>query len=92
MMLHQMRMPSREFLELTPGSSKEGTLKDKELCSYLPRPKPSRLALDIAFGYEIEKVKEAIRLTNYTSRPVESPGNPIVDWRTLVNSEPIPLR
>lgn len=81
--------PKAEFTELAPGGSIEGTFRDKQLCSELPASKPREVVLDVAFGFEVAKVKEALHLAVKSG---EHPANPIVDWRTLAQSKPTVLR
>jgi hypothetical protein len=81
--------PNAEFIELAPGGSLEGTFRDKQLCSELPAAKPREVTLEVAFGFDVAQVKEAV---HSATRSSEHPANPIVDWQTRVRSKPVPLR
>jgi hypothetical protein len=80
--------PEARFLKLAEGSSFEGTLTDKSICSEVHRSKSTAVVMDVAFGFEIDSVNKALR---ETARSSQHPANPIVEWRTLVTSERIPL-
>ena len=81
--------PKAEFTELAPHSSLEGKLEDGQFCSQLQTPKPREVVLDVAYGLEVAQVKRSLQSVSDSN---EHTANPIVDWRTLAQSQKAPLR
>ena len=80
--------PPATFIEIEPGSSIVGDFKDRDACSNSGKTGPTSVALSLAFGFEIESVKKALSTIDTSE---EHPANPIVDWRKIAQSEPVPL-
>jgi hypothetical protein len=81
--------PKAEFLELAPGKSLSGTLRDAELPDSVLNPKPKAVTLNIAYGKDIAELKEQLRVARSSG---QHPANPIVDWQTVAHSEMFALR
>jgi hypothetical protein len=81
--------PKAEFLELAPGRSLKGSLRDAALPDSILKPLPKAVMLNIAYGEDIAQVKEQLRVTRSTD---QHPANPIVEWQILAHSEMFALR
>jgi hypothetical protein len=81
--------PKAEFLELAPGKSLKGTLRDAELPDSILKPKPKAVILNIAYGENIADVREQLRVAHSSD---QHPANPIVEWQTVAHSEMFALR
>lgn len=81
--------PKAEFLELSPGKSLKGVLRDAGLPDSMLKPFPKAVILNIAYGGDIAAVKEQLRAARSSD---QHPANPIVEWQTLAHSEMVVLR
>jgi len=84
--------PQPEFMQIAPGEAKEGRFESARPVGQgtkTIKPGKWRVRILVAYGYEIESVKNA--LAQSLTRGEEHPINPIVRWQKISYSAPVSM-